>query len=68
MEQHGSLWDFINTLAKVSGDEDIVTFFNAANTLHRNFYENEMARETVEINARHVEKLIVKLKGGDSDD
>jgi len=68
LEQHGSLWDFINTLAKVSGDEDIVTFFNAANTLHRNFYENEMARETVEINARHVEKLIAKLKGGDSDD
>jgi hypothetical protein len=62
LEQHGSLWVFINTLAKESEDEDIVTFFNAANTLHRNFYENEMARETVEINARHVENLITKLK------
>jgi len=62
LEQHGGLWVFINMLAKESGDEDIVTFFNAANTLHRNFYENEMARETVEINARHVEKLITKLK------
>jgi hypothetical protein len=30
--------------------------------LHRNFYENEMARETVEINARYVGKLIAKLK------
>ena len=62
LEQHGGLWVFINMLAKESGDEDIVTFFNAANTLHRNFYENEMARETVEINARHVENLITKLK------
>ena len=62
LEEHGSLWAFINTLAKVSGDEDIVRFFNAANTLHRNFYENEMARETVEINAGDVERLIVKLK------
>jgi hypothetical protein len=62
LEQHGGLWVFINMLATESGDEDIVTFFNAANTLHRNSYENEMARETVEINARHVEELIKKLK------
>jgi hypothetical protein len=56
------LWVIINTLAKESEDEDLVIFFNAANTLHRNFYETEMARETVEINARYVGRLIAKLK------
>ena len=62
LEQHGGLWVFINMLAKESGDENIVRFFNAANTLHKNFYENEMAQETVEINAGDVEQLITKLK------
>ena len=37
LEQHGGLWVFINMLAKESGDENIVRFFNAANTLHKNF-------------------------------
>lgn len=68
LEQHGSLWDFVNTLAVVSGDKDIVRFFNAANTLHRNFYEDEMARETVGINAGDVEQLIAKLRRGEIND
>jgi hypothetical protein len=33
-----------------------------ANSLHLNFYENEMKRETVEIAAESIEKLIAKLK------
>ena len=37
LEQHGGLWVFINMLTKESGDENIVRFFNAANTLHKNF-------------------------------
>jgi uncharacterized protein (UPF0332 family) len=32
LEQHGGLWVFINTLAKESGDEDLVRFFNATIT------------------------------------
>jgi len=63
LERHGSLWDFVNTLVKDGRDKDIVTFFGVANALHRNFYENEMAPETVEISAEDVEKLIAKLKG-----
>ncbi len=62
LEEHGSLWNFINTLAKVSGDKDIVRFFGEANALHRNFYENEMARESVEISAEDIEKLVDKLR------
>jgi len=62
LEEHGSLWNFINTLEKVSGDKDIVTFFGVANALHRNFYENEMKQETVEIAAENIEKLVDKLR------
>lgn len=62
LERHGSLWDFVNTLVKEGRDKDIVTFFGVANALHRNFYENEMARETVEISAQNIERLIAKLK------
>ncbi len=63
LEEHGSLWNFVNTLAMVSGDKDIVTFFGVANALHRNFYENEMVRETVEIAAENIEKFVDKLRG-----
>jgi hypothetical protein len=49
LEQHCGLWVFINTLAKESGNVDIVAFFGVANALHRNFYENEMPEETVNI-------------------
>ena len=62
LEKHGALWGFVNTLAKESGDKDFVRFFHVANNLHKNFYENEMLKETVEISAEDVEKLITKLK------
>jgi hypothetical protein len=62
LEEHGSLWAFINTLAKVSGDKDIVTFFGVATALHKNFYENEMARESVEFSAENIKKLVDKLR------
>jgi predicted alternative tryptophan synthase beta-subunit len=42
--------------------KDFVGFFCEANALHRNFYENEMEKESVEILAGHIEKLITKLK------
>jgi len=63
LEKHGSLWDFINTLAKEGKDKDFIRLFHVANGLHKNFYENEMAPETVEISAEDVEKLIAKLRG-----
>jgi len=62
LEEHGSLWSFANVLAMESGDKDLTTFFHVANSLHRNFYENEMKRETVEIAAVNIEQLIAKLK------
>jgi len=63
LEKHGSLWDFINTLAEEGKDKDFIRLFHVANGLHKNFYENEMAPEIVEISAEDVEKLIAKLRG-----
>ena len=62
LEQHGALWAFVSRLAKQRGEREIVRFFGEASTLHRNFYEDEMDREAVEIMAESVEQLIAKLK------
>jgi hypothetical protein len=61
LEKHGSLWDFISKLSKESGDRDIVRFFSAASGLHRNFYEDEMTLEAIEIVAEDIEQLIARL-------
>jgi nickel-dependent lactate racemase len=43
---------FVNLLAKESGDKDFNKFFGEANALHRNFYEDEMEKESEEILAK----------------
>ncbi|KPJ63967.1 MAG: hypothetical protein AMJ45_06645 [Syntrophobacter sp. DG_60] len=63
LERHGSLWDFVSKLSKESRDKDILRFFHTANSLHRNFYENQMNREAIEIAIEDIERLIIKLKG-----
>nr|QNO52382.1 hypothetical protein IAKEDICC_00002 [Methanosarcinales archaeon ANME-1 ERB6] len=62
LEQHGSLWDFVDWLSIESGDEEFFKFFGEANALHRDFYENEMTHKAIEVMARDIEKLITKLK------
>ncbi|MBL7118065.1 MAG: PaREP1 family protein [Candidatus Syntrophoarchaeum sp.] len=62
LEKHRGLWDFVNELLKESGDRDIIRFFNAANSLHRNFYEDQMSKESLEIVAEDIEQLIEKLR------
>ncbi|MHC1599912.1 MAG: PaREP1 family protein, partial [Candidatus Methanospirareceae archaeon] len=61
LDKHGAIWSFVSKLSKESGDEDIVVFFGDANALHKNFYENEMDKDAVEILLGRIEKLIVKL-------
>jgi len=62
LEEHGGLWSFVNLIAMESGDKDLTTLFHVANSLHRNFYEDEMKRETVEIAAVNIEQLVTKLR------
>jgi len=62
LEKHGSLWAFINAIARESGDRDFIRIFGEANALHRNFYENEMPKESVDAIAQDIESLIIKLR------
>jgi len=62
LEKHGSLLGFIDQLLEEHKDEDIVRFFHSANSLHRNFYEHQMTKRTVEIAGKDVEQLISKLR------
>ncbi len=62
LEEHGSLWAFINLLAMESGDRDVIGLFHVANGLHKNFYENEMPKEAVEVSAEGIDRLIEKLR------
>jgi len=59
--KHGSLWDFINKLSQERGDKDIIRFFHTANSLHRNFYENQMNREVIAVAKEDIEQLIDRL-------
>jgi len=61
LEKHGSLWDFVSILAEQSGDDDIDVYFSVANSLHQNFYEDQMNKEVIEILAGKIETLIEKL-------
>ncbi len=51
LEQHGALWGFVSEVSRERRDKGIVKLFYTANALHQNFYEDEMGRETVEINS-----------------
>jgi len=52
----------VSEISKESGDKGIIRAFHVANALHRNFYENEMTREAVEVALEDIEKLIAKLQ------
>jgi hypothetical protein len=62
LEKHGSLWNFIDKLSQEREDEELLKFFHSANSLHRNFYENQMTRRAVEVAGKEVKRLIEKLK------
>jgi hypothetical protein len=61
LEQHGSLWNFVSTRSTERRDEDSSLYFSVANSLHRNFYEDQMNKEVIELLARRIETLIAKL-------
>ena len=65
LEAH-RMWDFASRLSRESRDEEIITFFHVANNLHRNFYENQMNKASLEVAIRNIEQLIEKLKRYDN--
>jgi len=61
LEKQGSLWEFASKLAEESGDQEIISSFHLANSLHRNFYENEMTEEAIEVAMGEIERLVTRL-------
>ena len=61
LEKHGSLWHFVTEISEEKRDKDIIRFFSEANSLHRNFYENELTKKAIESMAEDIEELIAKL-------
>ena len=61
LDKHGGLWSFVSGLSKERKDREIIRLFYSANALHRNFYENEMTRDMLDVAADDVNTLIAKI-------
>ena len=62
--RHGSHRDLYVTIGRLfdeTGDAEVKSAFNAASTLHQNFYEGWLPREIVESNLSSVAELVEKL-------
>lgn len=58
---HYELFAAVNRLTDETGDEGIRLAFAAASTLHQNFYEGWLPRETVAAHLSDIEELTGKL-------
>ena len=58
---HSMLWEFVEELSTELNDEELLTLWHVANSLHVNFYESWAPLHAVERGVRDVEKFIEKL-------
>ena len=65
---HRDLYVTINRLVEESGDEAIRVGFGLASTLHTNFYEGWLPRETIAAHLDRVSELVEKLDALTGDD
>lgn len=59
--RHRHLWETIRLLVRESGDAEIRTLFQVAESLHANFYEDMLDQSDVEAGLNQVERLVEKL-------
>ncbi len=60
-KHHNLIAEAISNLHDETRDTDLVTLYNAANSLHSNFYEDRMSQAVVALNLAQVELLLSKL-------
>jgi len=61
LESHRDLWIYKNEVAKELGDW-VRAVFRQADSMHKNFYENQATKEDIEDTLREVEKLVKAIK------
>ena len=62
LRSHAAINKYAGQLSKELNNPSIIDYFNAASSLHQNFYEDWLTPDMVVHNAEVVEKLIKKLK------
>ncbi len=62
-QSHASLFTVVSRLARETGDHSLHVGFHAANSLHYNFYEDWMDRESVEAGLDHVREFLRGMGG-----
>lgn len=58
---HRELFKVIDVLANKTKDNELLTLFHIASSLHINFYENWLTEKEVKNGYENTEKLLVKL-------
>ncbi|MCL4417818.1 MAG: PaREP1 family protein, partial [Actinobacteria bacterium] len=58
---HRELFKVIDTLTKKTKDDELLTLFHIASSLHINFYENWLTEKEVKNGYENIEKLLKKL-------
>jgi Archaeal PaREP1/PaREP8 family len=59
---HRELFQVVNRLTEETGDGELRTLFDVANSLHSNFYENWMPRDWVQDRATRISEFIRRLE------
>ena len=60
--QHASLHQIVDNLAKETGDNELYQLFHTANSLHINFYENWSTLDGVASGIHDIERFVEKLE------
>ncbi len=60
-KSHGNFYRIIRNLVDESGDKQLVPLFQAADTLHANFYEHWLEADEIQSLADQVDELLKKL-------
>ena len=55
---HNLLQRAVDSLAEETGDQEYVLLFSSADSLHKNFYEGQMAQSTVALHLAQVARFV----------
>jgi len=62
LKSHGELWEYVDKLARETGDKDLGRLWRSASSMHTNFYEGWATRGHVAEAIEDVEIFLEKVK------